>query len=315
MAGLIGLDWGTSSLRAYLFDDGGAVLDTRHRPHGVRALPEGGFDAALFDITGEWPRCPRLAAGMVGARGGWREMPYLDLPIDVRAVGASLGSVQAADGEPVHLVPGLRNARRPDVMRGEETQILGALASEPSLSTQATLLLPGTHSKWVSVGNGRIVDFCTAMTGELFAVLLHHSILGAGVTDSGIADAAVFRRGVRNARDSGAAGALSRIFSIRASMLSGTLESRDIPAYLSGLLIGEEVRAVIAAGEFALSTPVRLIGEPALCARYRDALEEFEIEAAVSDGDAAAHGLWRIATSAGLVDAPIASERRQGAMS
>jgi len=309
MASLIGLDWGTSSLRGYLFDADGAILEARHRPHGIRALPDGGFDAALADITDGWPACPRIAAGMVGARGGWREVPYLQLPIAMTALGESLDSVTAGDGRPVYLVPGLRNPRRPDVMRGEETQVLGAIALDPSLAPRATLLLPGTHSKWVSLRDGVLVDFHTTMTGELFALLLEHSIIGASIADPGQTDAgpseavasARFLRGVGDARDSGSAGGFSRLFAIRASMLSGSLASTDIPAYLSGLLIGEEVRAMIAANEFDVSAPVHLIGASALCARYAHALKAFSVESRVCAEDAAAHGLWLIASNAGWV--------------
>jgi len=304
MATLIALDWGTSSLRAYLLDDGGAILDTRQRPWGVRNLPDGGFDAALADITDGWPRCVRIAAGMVGARGGWREMPYLDLPTDVARLAESLGEVRAADGEPVHLVPGLRDTRRPDVMRGEETQILGAVARDPALGANATLLLPGTHSKWVDVRSGRVTGFRTAMTGELYALLLRHSILGAGVDDEAPADdAAAFMRGVREARDSGDAGALSRIFTMRARWLNGTLSAAEVPSHLSGLLIGEEIRGMSAARAAADASPLALVGDQALCARYREALQEFGLPAAVLPGDAAAHGLWRIAVGAGLIAA------------
>lgn len=300
MAALIGLDWGTTRLRAYLYGDDGAVLDSRSRPHGIRALPEGGYDAALAGITQDWPHCPRLACGMVGARGGWHEMPYLDLPADVHGVAAALEQVVAADGAPVHLVPGLRNPARPDVMRGEETQILGALASTSTLAAHATLVLPGTHCKWVAIEDGRVTDFRTAMTGELFSLLLRHSILGAGLDPDAAPGTARFADGVHAARGSGPAGALSRLFSARALMLDGTLAAGDVPAWLSGLLIGEEIRGIVAEGAFDLSTPPRLVGDATLCARYREALATFSIDATTEDEDTAAYGLWCIATSAGL---------------
>lgn len=302
MATLIALDWGTSSLRAYLLDDGGAILDARQRPWGVRSLPDGGFDAALADITRDWPRCVRIAAGMVGARGGWREMPYLDVPTDVARVAESLGEVRAVNGDLVHLVPGLRDTRRPDVMRGEETQILGAIARDPALGANATLLLPGTHSKWADVRAGRVTGFRTAMTGELYALLLKHSILGTGVDDDAQADDAIaFLRGVRETRDSGDAGALSRIFTLRAQWLNGGLSPAELPSYLSGLLIGEEIRGMSAGQVAADASPIALIGEPALCARYRKALGEFGLSATMAPDNAAAYGLWRIAVSAGLI--------------
>lgn len=306
MAGLVALDWGTSSLRAYLLDGQGTVLEARQRPWGARNLPEGGFDAALADITRGWPRRVRIASGMVGARGGWREMPYLDTPVDVAQVARSLGQVRAADGEPVHLVPGLRDPLGPDVMRGEETQILGVLAHDPALAAAATLLLPGTHSKWVEVREGRVAGFRTAMTGELFALLLKHSILGAGIgPDARADDAPAFLRGVAEARDSGAAGALSRIFAIRARMLDGTLTTDELPSYLSGLLVGEEIRGMSAANAAKAAAPIVLVGNRALCARYREALQAFGLSAMLAADDAAARGLWRIAIDAGLVAADL----------
>lgn len=299
MSGLIALDWGTSSLRAFRFDGAGGIAQTRARAWGIRQLPEGGYDAALADITAGWPALPRLACGMVGSRGGWREMPYLDLPADVAQLGGALGRVRAADGADVHLVPGLRDPRGPDVMRGEETQLLGALALQPALGQASTFILPGTHSKWAAVRAGAVTGFRTLMTGELFAVLRKHSILG-GEAPAG-EDAAAFARGVATARDSGAAGALSRLFSARALMLDGALAPAAVPDYLSGLLIGEEFRAALADGLARRDTPLQLIGEPALCERYRRAAALFDIELPPTIADAAARGLWQLATQAGLL--------------
>ncbi|HEV7776550.1 MAG TPA: 2-dehydro-3-deoxygalactonokinase [Luteibacter sp.] len=301
MTDLIGLDWGTSSLRAYLMDGDGQVRDTRSRPWGIRHLPDGGFDAALRDIVADWPEAPRLAAGMVGSRNGWREVPYLDLPTGAEAIATALSELHTADGGVVHLVPGLRNPRGPDVMRGEETQILGAIALRPALAARSTLLLPGTHSKWVSVRNGVVFDFMTMMTGELFAVLRNHSILGAGLpAEAGtVTDSDAFRRGVRTARDTGAAGVTTRLFSARSLMLDGQLDPAAVPDYLSGLLIGEELRAALAVGRMDASLPIQPIGDEALCARYRYAATEFDLTLSPTIHDASAQGLWRIAAAAG----------------
>lgn len=303
MAGLIGLDWGTSSLRAYRLDADGAVAEVRTRPWGIRQLPEGGFDAALAELTTGWPALPRLACGMVGSRNGWCEVPYLDLPADVRALGRALHPFAAGDGRTLHLVPGLRNPRGPDVMRGEETQLFGALARDPSLAAHATFVLPGTHSKWASVHDGAVVDFSTAMTGELFALLRQHSILGAGTGD-GAADPEAFARGVVAARDSGATGGLSRLFSTRALMLDGTLAPASVADYLSGLLLGEELRAQLASGRFRVDTPIQLIGDAALCARYRAAAVHFDLSFAEPLIDIVAAGLWQLAVAAGLAVDP-----------
>jgi len=300
MHGLIGLDWGTSSLRAFRFDGAGALAETRARPWGIRQLPDGGYDAALAGITTGWPALPRLACGMVGSRGGWREMPYLDLPADAVQLGRALGHLRAADGRDVHLVPGLRDPHGPDVMRGEETQLLGALALRPALADACTFIQPGTHSKWTVVRDGAVRSFRTLMTGELFAALRQHSILGATGAAT-VDDIEAFERGAAAARDSGAAGALSRLFSTRALMLDGALAPTSVPDYLSGLLIGEEFRTALADGLTRRDTPLQLIGEAALCARYRRAAALFDIELPPAIADAAARGLWQLATQAGLV--------------
>lgn len=302
MSGLIGLDWGTSSLRAYWLDEAGEIRETRARPWGIRHLPDGGFDAALIDIIAGWPRLPRLACGMVGSRQGWQEVPYMDLPADTTQLGSAVRSLRAKDGLDVHIVPGLRNPQGPDVMRGEETQLLGALALRPALTLDSSWILPGTHSKWARVRDGAVIDFCTLMTGELFALLRQHSILCAGSGDAAV-DPDAFARGVIAARDSGSAGAFSRLFSARALMLDGALAPDAVPEYLSGLLIGEELRSSLASNRFRHDAPLQLIGDAALCARYRLAASHFDIDLAEPLLDAAAHGLWQIACHIGLVSA------------
>lgn len=306
MSGLIGIDWGSSSLRAYLLDEHGHIRDTRSRPWGVRQLPAGGFDAALADVVQDWPDLPRLASGMVGSRNGWHEVPYLSLPAGATELGAALTEWHSNDGKALHIVSGLRNPLGPDVMRGEETQLFGALAQTPSLSMRSTWLLPGTHSKWVSVRDGKVIDFATVMTGELFALLRQHSMLATGA-GSEVPDWEAFARGVTTARDSGAASAWSRLFSARALMLDGMLPLESVPDYLSGLLLGEEFRSTLAEQRFALDQPLQLIGDEALCARYRKAAAYFDIALAEPLVGAAAYGLWQIALSRGWVTPPAVS--------
>lgn len=306
MRGLIGLDWGTSSFRAYRFDSQGAIEEVRTRPWGIRQLPAGGFDEALQSITQGWPALPRLACGMVGSRNGWCEVPYLDLPAGAVQLAGSIGAATTGDGTMLWIVPGLHNPSGPDVMRGEETQLIGALRMQPALAAQSTWLLPGTHSKWASVRDGQTVDFCTRMTGEFYAVLRNHSILGSGMPEAEAGaqsmDAFAFQRGVIAARDSGAIGALSVLFSARTLMLSGALQPASVPDYLSGLLIGEELRSLTASRRFALDTTIQLIGEAPLCARYRAAGHHFDIHFAEPWADAAAHGLWHLAQLAKMPD-------------
>lgn len=310
---LLALDWGTSSLRAHLLGDGGAVLAERREPWGVLHLPasgEGGFAAALQRVAGDWlaatPGLPVIASGMVGSAQGWREAPYADCsadsPADAAALAARLLRFEALPGVKLHIVPGVRlGGTRPDVMRGEETQIVGVLAQQPALAAGARLVLPGTHSKWVRVEGGGIADFHTYLSGELFALLREHSILGRPAREAGGGEAsnAAFDQGVAAVRDGGPAGATALLFSVRARVLAGQLAAAHSLDYLSGLLVGEELRCALpTAGDAALW----LVGDAALCARYRRALALFGRAAATAAGDAAAQGLWQIAQRAGLCE-------------
>ena len=303
-ARLIALDWGTSSLRAYLLGEDGSVVERRHKPWGLLHLPEGGFGAALKGVAGDWlgamPALPLIASGMVGSAQGWREAPYAGCPADAAALAAQLLRFEAWPGVNLHIVPGVRLAGpRPDVMRGEETQVVGLLALRPALAGRARLVMPGTHSKWVQVQAGGIVDFHTYMTGELFALLREHSILGRPAREAGGGQACdqAFDRGVTAVRDAGTAGATALLFSARALVLSGQLRAGESLEYLSGLLVGEELRCALADDDTMV--PV-LVGDAALCARYRRALALFERASQTAGQGAAAAGLWQIAQRAKL---------------
>lgn len=296
---LIGLDWGSTHLRAYRYDGHGQVLEKRALPHGIRQLPEGGFPAAFEQAVTQWPDVPVLACGMVGSRNGWLEVPYLDTPTSVDRLAGALTTLSTA-GRTLHLVPGLRDPSRPDVMRGEETQVVGVLVQSPEIARRGCLLLPGTHSKWVSLRDGEVTGFATVMTGELFALLTQHSILGASLPPA-LDDEQAFRRGVDTARDSGAAGALSRVFSARTLMLDGSLAASSVADYLSGLLIGDELRIAVAAGWADGQTSVQMVGEGALCDRYLKAADIFGLSIHQAPDATTSHGLWRIAAAAGLI--------------
>lgn len=301
-ARLLALDWGTSSLRAWQLGAGGHALQARHRPWGLLRLPEGGFAAALQGIAGDWlaatPGLPLVASGMVGSAQGWREAPYAEVPSDAVALAGRLLRFEALPGVMLHIVPGVRRGgARPDVMRGEETQIAGLIG--PQAGTDERLVLPGTHSKWVRVDGGRIVDFHTYMTGELFAVLREHSILGRPAREAGAGEASdeAFDAGVAAVRDGGPPGATALLFSARTLVLAGQLAATRSLDYLSGLLIGEELRCALPEAEGAA---IRLVGDAALCARYQRALALHGRSASLADTDTAARGLWQIAQHAGL---------------
>lgn len=324
---LIGLDWGTTSLRAYLFDAAGEVLATRASSAGIMNLPQpAGFDAAFEAACGEWldstPRThalPVIAAGMVGSAQGWLEAPYVDVPASAEALVAGIVRVATARGGVVNIVPGvIERGDLPNVMRGEETQIVGALEGDPTLGGSdagALVGLPGTHAKWAVVRGERIEAFHTFMTGELFAALRGHTILGRTMADPAKPDTGAFLRGVTVAKNADHAGLLATIFSTRTLGLTAQLRAEEQPDYLSGLLIGHELcglAALLAVRDTPLAREsLRLVGSAALCERYRLALAEFGCANAKVVDAAAERGLWRIAVQAGLVarDAALAAGR------
>ena len=295
--GLIALDWGTSSLRAWRLSRTGRVLDARSEAWGIMHLPDGGFEGAFAAITAGWgaPGVASLACGMVGSRQGWHEVDYLPTPAGLDELARALRAFPTPGGGTLHLVPGLLDDA-PDVMRGEETQAIGAA---PLLGDDALLVMPGTHSKWSRLCGGRVVSFRTMMTGELFALLRRHSILGR---DDGTANAdtrdLAFIRGVRDAQ---AQGGFARLFATRALSLTGGLAPGCAADYLSGLLIGEELR--LAADARSGGARIALTGAAALCDRYARAFSALDLAAPERLGDTALAGLRHIAQHAGLLDA------------
>jgi 2-dehydro-3-deoxygalactonokinase len=306
---LIGLDWGTTSLRAYRIARDGRVMERRERDAGILRVADGGFAGALAGAVGGWPldgRVPILAAGMIGSRQGWREVPYVGCPAGLAELAAGLGTVAMPDGSPVHLVPGLLlegpAGDFPDVMRGEETQILGDLAGGRDADA-CCYLLPGTHSKWAWCERaGRIARFATYMTGEVYEVLTRHSILGRLMSSGAAPDAAdAFGRGLAQAARS-AAGSPGRLlhdlFGARTLGLTGGLPPEGLASYLSGLLIGAEVAAVTAGD--GVGTVV-ILGSGTLAPLYARAAGAAGLDAVVGEVDAVARGLHAIARAAGLI--------------
>jgi 2-dehydro-3-deoxygalactonokinase len=296
---LIGVDWGTSSFRAFRIDAAGRIVDKRSGPHGILSVSDGDFAGVLTKQLGDWldgSRPPIVMSGMVGSRQGWIEASYVTCPAGLGDLAAGL--VPAAfEGAHVRVVPGVETATETmrDVMRGEEAQVFGALASLGAESGR--FLLPGTHSKWVRVEAGRIAGFSTYMTGEVYAALRNHTILGRLMEEGGDTPAA-FVRGVRDGAKAGGPGALlHRLFGVRTAGLFGDVPGADLPDYLSGLLIGAEVAD---AGQRD-SRPVRIIASEDLARRYGMATAELRIGAEIVDPDCVAAGHLAIARAAGLV--------------
>ena len=287
-AAFIAGDWGTSRLRLYLCDTAGTVL-ARGEGEGA-SVPDcaGRFAAAVASWDQAHGALPAVLGGMVGSTIGWREVPYLKCPARPGAIaGAALRFEEC--GRAIAILPGLSCVGKtgaPDVMRGEETQILGALRLRIDLAKgRHVFCMPGTHAKWVAVEDGAVIQFQTALSGELFELLRRHSVLArdGGEVD---ADSPAFALGLEFARRNPDADLLYLLFSTRSRVVTGEMAKGDAASYLSGLVLGKDIGTALAL--FDIEGPVQLICTPALAALYARALSAYDRSSAVIDGDAAA---------------------------
>lgn len=265
---LIAVDWGTSALRGARLDEAGHVLEEKSAPLGSLKVPNGDFAGVFAGQFSEWMKpsgalC--LVSGMAGSRQGWAETPYVPCPAGPAEVAEHLHWIERGR---IAIVPGLSDAERdvPDVMRGEEVQIFGAMRLA-GLS-DGLFVLPGTHSKWATVRDGRVTGFRTFMTGEVYGLFAQHSILARTLDKAAPLDERAFLRGVE--RSANGEGVLHNAFGVRALGLFGRLSPPQSASYLSGLLIGEE----LAQQKLEPGSEVIVIGASTLTARYALALGE-----------------------------------------
>lgn len=270
----LAIDWGTTNRRVYRIVDG-VVAATERDAKGVTATKD--FPAELAMIRQRFGDLPVLMAGMVGSTIGWREAAYVPAPAGLAALGDRLLRID----DRTAIVPGVsyRDDRRADVMRGEEVQLLGAIAAAMA-PADAMLVQPGTHCKWVEMRGGEIARFTTAMTGELFALLRHHGILAAQLGAEVTAGPA-FLEGVR---DGAALDLAASLFGIRAAKLLGLRDDADAASFASGVLIGSDVAARIAATDF---DHAHILADPQLGTLYVAAIEAQGRSATLVDSHAA----------------------------
>ena len=293
-------DWGTSNLRLFLCDSQGVAQDHRNGPGAAQA--NGRFADIFATLTAQWTESygplPAVLCGMVGSTIGWTQAPYVPCPTEPQQIVAAC---TALDGGRIQIIPGLSCRSRfnaPDVMRGEETQILGALGLHEKLRQgRWVLCLPGTHTKWAVVENGRVCDFFTALTGELFAILRDHSILVR--TPQGIdpeADAKAFQKGVADQGEFPEAQILHKLFECRSRLLSGEFPAHAAASYLSGMLIASDVNnALRALSNSDTGRTVFLIGTPQLTQRYASACASAHYDVCqVDGGEASLAGLTEV---------------------
>ena len=291
MQRLIAIDWGTSSLRGALIENGSVaeVAEERTFARGILTVEPGGFPAVFESCFGDWmtPGALCLISGMAGSQQGWLEAPYFPCPAGFNDVAACLAWVVPGR---IAIVPGLSidTGGMPDVMRGEETQIFGAL--QLLGLNDARLVLPGTHSKWVTVTESRITHFSSWMTGEFYALLRKHSILARTLPAADAPhDPYAFDQGVKYALRG--EGLLHTAFSVRTLALFKRMAADALPSYLSGLVIGEELRGQrLQRGDMVI-----VIGAEALVARYEQALSLLGVSCRQVGSQATWRGLRAIA--------------------
>ncbi|WP_449546012.1 2-dehydro-3-deoxygalactonokinase [Lelliottia amnigena] len=273
----IAIDWGSTNLRAWLYQDD-RCLESRQSEAGVTRLNGKSPEAVLAEVTSGWrdSTTPVVMAGMVGSNVGWKVAPYLPVPAHFSAIGEQLTSV----GDKMWIVPGLCVSRddNHNVMRGEETQLLGARALSPS----SVYVMPGTHCKWVLADGEQIHDFRTVMTGELHHLLLNHSLVGAGLPEQINAPDA-FTAGLERGLASPAV--LPQLFEVRASHVLGNLPREEVSEFLSGLLIGAEVASM--RDFIAREQAITIVAGSSLTSRYQQAFSAIGRKVATVAGDTA----------------------------
>ncbi len=299
-AALIAIDWGTTSFRAYLLDSSGEILESKTSPMGILKVPQQHFEEALEEQIEPWleaiPGLDLIASGMIGSRQGWQEIPYLSGSVGLSELAGALEKIPLRRDSSFWIVPGIEITDAdgiPDVMRGEETQVLGWVGDEKEV-----FVLPGTHSKWVLCEQGRIVWFATFMTGELYQILKEYSILGK-LFEGDLAHRPSFIKGIKNSQLNQFSGLLHNLFSARTLGLSDQINSEHLASYLSGLLIGSELQEAKKCMEqqgCSEFSQIKLIGATELASLYQIALETlWNCQSSVLAENSVVQGLYKIA--------------------
>jgi 2-dehydro-3-deoxygalactonokinase len=297
----IAVDWGTSNRRAWALGADGRTLAERSDAAGLLAIQERRFGESLESFLRDWLTLglPVVMAGMVGSRMGWAEVPYLAAPAPLADLAKTLMKAGRIADSDCWIVPGVSfdGPAQPEVMRGEESQMLGALLQQRR--TDGVFLTPGTHSKWVRVADGKLLEFRTYITGEMFNLLRQSGTLAQLMTGEGD-DEAAFAQGVQ--ATSGESELLNRLFSARSLALFNRLSGDKIASYVSGMLVGTEMRDALAAWPDLGRGGVTCIGSAGMIARYGACASLLGLEFhGIDNKDVLPPALFWIAQQAGLV--------------
>lgn len=300
---LICVDWGSTNFRAFLIGTDGALLNAIFSNQGMLGVKPDAFETTLFNQLKNWPNLPIIMAGMVGSLKGWRNTNYVTCPVDIKKLSVNLTHIETIQNRNIAIIAGIENnsdAPQYDVARGEETQAIGAIhLVGKQLEPQAIFCLPGTHSKWMSVKNHQITRITTHMTGEIFDMLTKHSILAPQErSEPSSKNDKIFLNGLDCAQQDG--GLSHHVFSARTNMLKGILANDDIENYLSGILIGSEIKEMLKI--LPNCDHVYLVGNDKLNQIYSLALNHLGVNCALINGEKAAYtGMHTIAKQAKFI--------------
>lgn len=269
---IVGVNWGSSNFRAYRIAEDGGLIDEYAQAVGMAGLDRAGMAAMMDALAARWPgNAPVYASGMIGSNIGWVEVPYAEAPAG-RAELVRAGTETVIGDVAVRIVPGIACRRgfddAPDILRGEEIELLGLIASGHASGFAA---LPGTHTKWVRLDKGRVVDFFTTMSGEIFDRLTGQGLL-ASIVEGEASDGAAFLDGIATGQ-ARKLGLGTLLFGARARVIRGALGRADAASYIRGLLIGAEIADALAAYPELAQAELPLIGNGPLSRLYASALK------------------------------------------
>jgi 2-dehydro-3-deoxygalactonokinase len=300
---LISADWGTSSFRAFLLGKTGEILAKHTAGLGIMKVPDNDFPGVFNRLLNDWlntyPKIPILMSGMIGSEQGWSLAPHVKLPAGLGDLATNLHPIQISSERTGYIVPGLSTTGSTgvhDIIRGEETQIMGGL--EERIPTECVLCLPGTHSKWATLANGVITDFQTSLTGEALDVLVIHSILGRLMEEETSNGREVLVQGLQRSGDAG--GLLHHLFGVRSQGFSKKIDKQNLKSYLAGILIGHEIKGMKEI--YSHLDSITIVAGERISEIYKQAFDFFAVKSQVVDGEMAAiRGHLKIAGAAELI--------------
>lgn len=294
----IGIDWGSTSFRAYLINHAGEIIDQIRSADGVKAVADNRFEATLLSKVEHWltPDSMLLLSGMITSRNGWLETPYLPCPFALtglldHSVNRQIYSNRLNIKIEALFLPGACTNDPADVIRGEELQLYGVARGPKEKNINQLVVLPGTHSKWALVNGGVLENFHTVATGELFDVLINQTLIG-GLASSTSPDYEAFSHGIRTGYASTAI--ISQLFTARSGVLLNKLDASQVYSYLSGLLIGNEIKESLQM--ISANAPILIIGSESLATSYASAFDCLQIPAEIESREAAALGFQKLST-------------------